>query len=106
MIGSIQSGVALRLPPHSKSAARAAGSFVWSGLVPGVLLRFTPGRGPQPSISAGVEVFMPSPAPRVFKGYEATTVVTRAYGPEGVGGGGLPGDTGGCGRARLAARSM
>jgi hypothetical protein len=46
MIGSIQSGVAQRLPPHSKSVARSAGLVYLPnrtlGLTPGFMLTPTP----------------------------------------------------------------
>jgi hypothetical protein len=47
-------------------SAASRASQVLDAEGPGVSLRSTPGRGPQPSISAGVEDFMPSAAPRPF----------------------------------------
>jgi len=49
---------------NSGVVARSAGSLSLTIRIPGVPLRFTPGRGPQPSISAGVEVSMLPCAPR------------------------------------------
>jgi hypothetical protein len=48
------------------AVGRFLGSIVFGDFDPGVSLRSTPGRGPQPSISAGVEDFMLAAAPRAL----------------------------------------
>gem|GEM_PF-2803800 len=53
--------VALKIRPDDSAAARFAGFDHFPLTRPGA---YAPGRGPQPSISAGVEVFMLSSAPR------------------------------------------